>query len=109
LKYAAGAEVRNIKDAYFVADLDIYAGNSGSPIFDKNTHEVIGMVVRGYQRDFRWTGKCYISVKHPTPTMNPGQAENHGLSKAVKADYPALPEAMAAECTRVSEFINYCR
>jgi hypothetical protein len=70
LKYAAGAEVCNIQDTYFIADLDIYAGSSGSPIFVKHTHEVIGMVVRGYHRDFRWTGKCYISIKHPGPSMN---------------------------------------
>jgi hypothetical protein len=110
LKYAAGAEVLNIQDAYFVAELDIYAGNSGSPIFDKNTHEVIGMVVRGYHRDFRWTGKCYISVKHPAPDMNSLNQKFYGggqkLHGAVSQNSPSGGEA---ECTMVSEFIKYCQ
>jgi V8-like Glu-specific endopeptidase len=120
LKYAAGAEVRKIKDAYFVADLDIYAGNSGSPIFDKNTHEVIGMVVRGYHRDFRWTGKCYISVKHPSPGMNntvelSSDSPNkkflrmfHGPGGGFSKKPPGR-RRHGAECTRASEFIKYCQ
>ncbi len=97
LKYAAGAEVRKVNDAFFVADLDIYAGSSGSPIFNKNTHEVIGMVVRGYSSDFRWTGNCYISVTHPTPG-----------AKDRETEYSRLTESRSAECTRVSEFIHHC-
>jgi V8-like Glu-specific endopeptidase len=108
LKYAAGAEVRKIEAAYFVADLDIYAGSSGSPIFDKNTHEVIGMVVRGYHRDFRWTGNCYISVKLPPPAMN---LLNKKLLQGVQGGgfLEKSPPGAGAECTRVSEFIEYCR
>lgn len=97
LKYAAGAQVLKIENAFLVADLDIYAGNSGSPVFDKNTHEVIGMVVRGDNRDFRWTGGCYITVIRPSPAANPE-----------KAAHTALPGTSGAECTRVSEFIAYC-
>ncbi|UCH94637.1 MAG: trypsin-like peptidase domain-containing protein [Candidatus Aminicenantes bacterium] len=113
LKYAAGAEVRKIKDAYFVADLDIYAGNSGSPIFNKNTHELIGMVVRGYHRDFRWTGKCYISVKHPSPGMNSLNKKffggpGGGFSKKPPCGHGRRRQS-GAECTRVSEFIKYCQ
>ncbi|NIM14496.1 MAG: trypsin-like serine protease [Candidatus Aminicenantes bacterium] len=115
LKYSAGAEVRKIKDAYFVADLDIYAGSSGSPIFDKNTHEVIGMVVRGYHRDFRWTGKCYISVKLPPPGMNSlnkkffGGSRPRGAGSPLESANIKSPPGGGAECTRVSEFITYCR
>jgi len=113
LKYADGAEVRMIKNAYFVADLDIYAGNSGSPIFNKNTHEVIGMVVRGYHRDFRWTGKCYISIKLPAPGMNsPNQKLLrilHGSRGGSPRVFQKSPPGEGSECTRVSEFINHCR
>jgi hypothetical protein len=107
LKYAAGAEVRKIEAAYFVADLDIYAGSSGSPIFAKNTHEIIGMVVRGYHRDFRWTGKCYISVKLPPHDMNSLNKKFYGGSGG--AVFQKSPPGVGAECTRVSEFITYCR
>jgi hypothetical protein len=83
LKFAAGASVRDTKDKFFfAADLDIFMGNSGSPVFDMNTHQVIGMVVHGYSKDFRWVDGCWISVIYPDP------GENTQLSK----------------CTRSSEF-----
>lgn len=108
LKYAAGAEVLKVNDAFFVADPDIYAGNSGSPIFNKNTHEVIGMVVRGYSNDFRWTGNCYISVTLPSPRNNSGKVEYSPQSTNREAEYSRLTESRGAECTSVSEFIRYC-
>lgn len=65
LKYAPGANVRDVKDDSFGANLDIYMGNSGSPIFNSDTHEVIGIVVNGDKRDFRWTGSGWVSVIYP--------------------------------------------
>jgi hypothetical protein len=64
LKYA-GATVHGVYKTYFAAGLDVYIGNSGSPVFDSDTHEVIGMVVHGYSKDFRWTGRGWISVIYP--------------------------------------------
>jgi V8-like Glu-specific endopeptidase len=87
LKYAPGAKVGDIREAYFGADLDIYSGNSGSPVFNKDTHEVTGMVVRGDNRDFRWTGKGWVSVIYPNPEIH----------------------SRGAQCTRVSEFSRYCQ
>ncbi len=83
LKFAAGASVRDTKDKFFfAADLDIFMGNSGSPVFDMNTHQVIGMVVHGYSKDFRRADGCWISIIYPET------GENTELSK----------------CTRSSEF-----
>lgn len=82
LKYAPGASVHYIEDAYFGADLDIYSGSSGSPVFDSITHEVIGMVVRGDNMDFRWTGRNWVSVIYP--------------NSCIPSKKP--------QCTRVSEF-----
>ncbi|MGD2086282.1 MAG: serine protease [Candidatus Aminicenantes bacterium] len=65
LKYAPGACVCDIHESHFAAQLDVYSGNSGSPVFDKDRHEVIGMVVRAYSRDFRWTGQGWVSVIYP--------------------------------------------
>ena len=62
LKYVPGAFMHDIKINYFWADLDVFMGNPGSPVFDSDTHEVIGLVVRGHEMDFRWTGKCWISI-----------------------------------------------
>lgn len=84
LKYAPGACVHYINKAYFGADLDIYSGNSGSPVFDSVTHEVIGMVVRGDNRDFRWTGRGWITVMYPNPVIR----------------------SQKPQCTMVSEFKN---
>jgi len=87
LKYAPGAKVRGFKENFFSADLDTYMGSSGSPVFNADTHEVIGIVVHGDTRDFRWTGKGWASIIYPHRDII----------------------SMGPQCTRVSEFINYCR
>lgn len=48
MKFAGGAEVKACKSSYFEADLDAFGGNSGSPVFDKNNNQVIGILVRGH-------------------------------------------------------------
>ena len=85
LKYAPGGRVLDINKAYFSADLDVYSDNAGSPVFNSDTHEVIGMVLYGDRRDFRWTGKCWTSVIYPRRNIS---------SKGV-------------QCTRISELIEY--
>ncbi|MCX6580005.1 MAG: serine protease [Candidatus Aminicenantes bacterium] len=87
LKFAPGICLDDVNDACFSAQLDMYSGNSGSPIFDGNTHEAIGIVVRGYQKDLRCTGKCWISVIYP----------KHDIC------------SKSPQCTRVSEFIHVCK
>jgi hypothetical protein len=48
LKVAEGASVRDAsKDTHYVADLDTYGGNSGSPVFDSRTSFIAGILVRG--------------------------------------------------------------
>ncbi len=84
LKYTSGSQVREITDTCFTADLNVYCGNSGSPVFDRKTHEVIGIVVRGDTQDFRWTGKGWLSVIYP--------------NSDIRSQEP--------QCTRVSEFKN---
>lgn len=66
-KFAAGATVRsNESKAFFVANLDTYGGNSGSPVFNSSTHIVEGLLVRG-ERDFVKTdGDCFVSMVCPT-------------------------------------------
>lgn len=70
LKYAPGAKVLNVEETHFGADLDVYSGSSGSPVFDTITHEVIGMVVKGHFRDFRWTPDGYVSVIYSKSDIN---------------------------------------
>jgi hypothetical protein len=87
LKYSPEASVGDISEAYFSADLNVYNGNSGSPVFDRETHEVIGIVVRGHNRDFRLVQSCWRSVIYPRTSTRGAHRE--------------------PECTRVSEFTAY--
>lgn len=64
LKVASGATVRHLGKVDFVADSDTYGGNSGSAIFNDDTGEVEGILVRG-ENDFETApGRgCRISKK----------------------------------------------
>ncbi|WP_231331706.1 trypsin-like peptidase domain-containing protein [Actinomadura graeca] len=64
-KFAAGSRVRdNTPAAFFVANLDTYGGNSGSPVFNSVTHQVEGILVRG-ENDFKRQGDCNVSLVCP--------------------------------------------
>lgn len=85
-KYAPGSRVKFINKTNFIAELDIYSGNSGSPVFESDNHKVVGLVIHGDGRDFIWTGSCYASAIYPRPDSN----------------------SVGSRCTRSSEFKNYC-
>lgn len=59
-----GASVRTVTRAgYFVADLDTFGGNSGSPVFNMRTFRIEGILVRG--------GVDYVyGVPNSTATVN---------------------------------------
>lgn len=64
-KFAGGAQVRdNRRRAFFIANLDTYGGNSGSPVFNTSTRVVEGILVRG-EKDFLWNGHCRLSQVCP--------------------------------------------
>ena len=62
-KIASDGAVRKNGDlAFFVANLDTYGGNSGSAVFNTETHEVEGILVRGENDFITKTGDtCQIS------------------------------------------------
>lgn len=61
IKYAGKANVLdNSSKTYFTAGLDTYHGNSGSPVFNTETGEVEGILVRGGE-DFVRAGQCNVS------------------------------------------------
>jgi Trypsin-like peptidase domain len=65
-KYAPGAKVRdNSPGPFFVANLDTYGGNSGSPVFNASTGKVEGILVRG-ENDYVSNGSCNVSMVCPT-------------------------------------------
>ncbi len=47
----------NSTQNYFFSSLDAFQGNSGSPVFEKYTGKVIGILVSGTV-DFVWNGSC---------------------------------------------------
>lgn len=60
-KVAGGAAVRdNTPGRFFVANLDTYGGNSGSPVFNSATHVIEGILVRG-ETDYVQVGDCIVS------------------------------------------------
>lgn len=70
MKWTTSAEVKeNVEQKdYFKADLDAFSGNSGSPIFSDETHQVIGMLVEGiplgYDTKFDETQGIYVKKLH---------------------------------------------
>jgi V8-like Glu-specific endopeptidase len=59
-KIADGAKVRKTNNVFFQANLDTYGGNSGSAVFNAQTGEVEGILVRGEQ-DYKYNSSkgCY--------------------------------------------------
>ncbi len=62
LKIAGGANVREMKSEYLVANLDTYGGNSGSAVFNSVTGQVEGILVRG-NFDFALKDGCRVSIR----------------------------------------------
>lgn len=58
-KLADGAKVRRVVEqaGFFVANLDTFGGNSGSPVFNAKTNALEGIIVRG-EDDFDNHGRC---------------------------------------------------
>ena len=70
LKYTNDAQIKKIDHAdYFQANLDTFGGNSGSPVFNTQTRQVVGILVRGlpdYETVTKADGKSYKQPHHAT-------------------------------------------
>ena len=62
----------NTDPGFFVANLDTYVGNSGSPVINANTGQLEGILVRG-DSDFLYTATCFYSN---TNTDSAGRGED---------------------------------
>lgn len=72
LKYAAGAQVRRTETEYFIGNLDIFAGSSGSPVISTQTGLVEGILVRGVANDYVYDPalRCHHSLRYPNDGGN---------------------------------------
>lgn len=61
LKFTFDGRVRSqLKEKFFVATVDTFNGNSGSPVFNQQTLEIVGVLSRG-ERDFEKKNSCFVS------------------------------------------------
>jgi hypothetical protein len=83
LKVARNATVRNNRAAaYFEADLDTYAGNSGSPVLNARTLELEGILVRGNDDFVRDAARgCFVSNRCDPARGCPGW---EGVTRAAR-------------------------
>ncbi len=65
VKVATNGSVRSIQNGYFVADLDTFGGNSGSPVFNIKTLKIEGILARG------GTDYTYLSASGDTVVEDP--------------------------------------
>ena len=88
-KYAPDAHVRDNGAAhFFVANLDTYGGNSGSPVFNAQTNKVEGILVRG-ETDFVSNGQCDVSLVCPSSGC---RGEDVTRATVWSAKIPKAPE-----------------
>ena len=71
LKLATGGVVLGASSGTFRTSLDTFAGNSGSPVFDADSHALVGLVVEGQkgQDDFEPAParRCYVTNRIDGP------------------------------------------
>ena len=71
VKITDDAKVTGLANGFFRASLDAFAGNSGSGVFDPDTFELVGILVRG-NNDFSYdrTRRCYVPQQCTAGTTN---------------------------------------
>ena len=89
VKYAASETTRiaHIEETHFIANLDAYGGNSGSPVINDAGH-VVGILVRG-ANDFTidWSKQCMKSVRRSDAVASEGVS-------AVQQFWGTVPDCM---------------
>lgn len=100
LKVAAGASVRDAgKVGYFVADLDTFGGNSGSPVFNTATNKIEGILVRGDTDFIKSPAGCTTMA---TYEQTSGRGEDVTKISALSAFIPRK----AGEKAEADEYLN---
>lgn len=64
MKIATNAQVMLSGMSNFKTNLDAFGGNSGAPVFDKDTMEVLGILISG-SGDYKDKGNCRVPIVGP--------------------------------------------
>lgn len=84
MKYTEGAVVSDDRERYMNTTLDIFQGNSGSPVFDPYNHDVHGIVIRGSGgNSFERVSEVRSNASdgRSTPCMRSKQCDNIGSER----------------------------
>lgn len=98
-KVSGGATVidASFRD-YFIADLDTYDGNSGSPVFSAQTRLVVGILSSG-EKDFVSKGACKVTHRCP---QNGGKKDCEGeIVTKISSTLPRHPKRSGAAVKRI--------
>lgn len=62
-KYSSNGFIRYDDELFYNTNLDAFGGNSGGPVFDKESNDMIGLLIRGHD-DLEWDNesKCHRVV-----------------------------------------------
>lgn len=94
VKLAGDSTVRDFsKVGYFVADLDTFGGNSGSPVFNAKTKKIEGILVRGDTDFIESPAGCTTMA---TYEQTGGRGEDVTKVSALSSLIPRLPGEKAA-------------
>lgn len=83
LKIADEAKVKSINRKVFNADLDAFGGNSGSPVLDSETLEVVGILTAG--------GEDYKTIREKILIPNEGRAITRKCNTVQKYNIEEVP------------------
>jgi V8-like Glu-specific endopeptidase len=100
----------NTPAPYFVANLDTYGGNSGSPVFNVSTGLVEGVLVRG-ARDYNAVGSCFESNRLTDEEADEDVSKSTTFADAIPvephtADTDSDGSIGLGEVLRVIQFYN---
>ncbi len=96
VKVATEGSIRSIsRNGYFVADLDTFGGNSGSPVFNTQTMKIEGILARGGEDFVYGSGDGAVSDPQNAYLQTPGKAKVYGQNEGRGEDVTMISEVQA--------------
>lgn len=96
VKVATEGTIRSIsKNGYFVADLDTFGGNSGSPVFNTQTMKIEGILVRGGGDYAYGSGDAAVTDPQNPYLQAPGKTQVYGQNEGRGEDVTMISEVQA--------------